>query len=225
MWPDPVHNQARACHIASHTISEGPMHGASGLGVWAKGVCSDRHIRRSTGGLSFAAEAAEIHRWRAVTFVIAIGLGDGAVGFLVARNVVLQCIEQALSVLRRYNDAALNTGLLYARYHANEVEDKLLGRVGNHNKVRVRTFGFLGGELDVQLRVAVGIGVECSHMNREEVRRRIGESGGAVSVRLGERTNEIAFGDHDVGAFCSVMLYKYSAGTAFKITRQVLQMQ
>jgi hypothetical protein len=59
-------------------------------------------------------------------------------------------------VLGRDDDAALDPGLLHARHHANEVENELLGRVGDHDEVGVGALGRLLVHFEVELFVLGG---------------------------------------------------------------------
>jgi hypothetical protein len=78
------------------------------------------------------------------------------VRLLVALDVLGQRVHQAHRVLGRDDDAALDPGLLHARHHANEVENELLGRVGDHDEVGVGALGRLLVHFEVELFVLGG---------------------------------------------------------------------
>lgn len=75
---------------------------------------------------------------------------DFAHAAFVTHDVLLQRTEQALGMLGREDDAALDTGLLHAGQHRGEIEDELRRRVGYDCQVGVMALRHLLVQLDVE---------------------------------------------------------------------------
>ena len=87
-----------------------------------------------------------------------LALVDTAVFLLEFADVVAQCGQQPLGVLRRHDDAGGNVSLGHSRHHGYEIKDELVIGMGDNGQVGIGSFGYLFAEVDVDFLLLHDIG-------------------------------------------------------------------